>query len=1604
MTQAADHFTHLPDWKVVICKQCRVCVWPSHVAGHLRGGQHKTSSQDAEAVADQISTWQGVEHYPSQFVLPETIQMPIPEIPLWEHGERCQVEPDCRVIGRNRASIRRHWHKKHPEFCVDGRRGGSSRAQGRAAEARYAKGARQVQCQRLFAQGPHSQYIEVQRPEEAAPEQVHAGTAERAIDRAWQKANIYWESMREKQNDTIQAGQTDEVNPWLKRTGWIEYLEGCDRKDLLKVIVQPGQDEEEEEDPVEAAVWKAMGRVAMKSQHTVGKSGVMLRMEAIRTEMYAPKYTPLQGYQEEASVDKHCQPWQQMLMFFIRTRKPHRWTSPTWRFSRRQDAAFKVMIAAAEEWVQMGGSDDGDSEDGGEDSEDDDEDGSEGNMEGEDEGEKADDDDDDDMTMNPLEKACMGFCIELLNQRIHNREYDMALVCGMAVLGVAPLQGGFRDPETYPPILSSIIKIAHFMVVQHAEHIARPVEGEGEFSRSGSACDFEDSGYESQEGNRTYEQRERRRQDHRSSYDWVCRMMNTFMVRGTGSPAQWLLDLRAYGLKIHYNATAPGHVSWTDGQTLGYKSLAFSMDQFRQTVHELRIAARRALFEDLLFAEEGGEVPEVPWARMYDDPVNGQVGWNFIRDQRTRWPVDGGEWLFRRIQNTATLRAQFARPASDTGIDHERFRDYMRQVIRFRGMLLILMHLSGGQPARGPEILSVRHRNTTQGGHRNLFIEDGAVVFVTRYHKGAAISGDVKIIHRYLPREVGELVVWYLWLALPFIQRMEAMLYQKEGVSDHMWPADGDGTKWTTDRMKKELQRVSKASMGQAMTVAAYRQIAIAISRQHVRGATQFHAADDEESEEWRQQNTLDEAADEQATHSPDVAGRLYARNSMEMSGSTADNRQRFRAVSTDWHRFLAFESTRKQEEGRDLKRKRNAHEDSAAEEQIERRERLQRMDAEGEMRWMMRKEVTLRSAQGEAMRAIQDGESFIVAVMPTGAGKSMLFMLPAFVEAGGMSIVVVPLRALRKDMIFRCEKLGIKVGVWSRRDQCDGASIVLVTPEKAADEEFATFVKRSKQTRRLDRIVIDECHVILNDQSTFRPYLQRLGRLASAETQMVLLTATLPPTEEERLFERMYWKREEVRLIRASTVRKNIRYRVVEGGRTERERMDRLESIVGEVLRDPEQPQGKVVVMCESKPKVKKIVEAGLFPCEAFHADIDEERKEETLTDFREGKVRTIVATGAFGMGIDIPDIRLIVHVDNPRNMMDYGQASGRGGRDGLMSQAIIIRGGRDFEDELIGQYIDRDRRQCRRMAVDGYLDGDEQRQRCAEGEEPCDVCTEQSIGEGSGEATLTVLSSPMPMPGSSPAYTGTPTPAMRAPRVVRGYPTPSTVGRAEDARGEWRMPVSGMEASSAAVGGGERDQEVRRMIDIQDRERGIPQARRVAGERAAARVEDEIREQMTKWKGVCAICRRAGKDMWHAVSRCASAAGREADQRWRVASRMADLQTKGGRLCFKCTLPKTMCEKWEDGVRDRKVACPWYGILWGVVYGVRSAYVGIWEEWIARQREEHSIEFGSEEEVDRWLGKEDIGADHGGIRLLSAFMWLTKGIEREEREGRRK
>ncbi|KAK1051292.1 hypothetical protein LTR74_016865 [Friedmanniomyces endolithicus] len=385
-----------------------------------------------------------------------------------------------------------------------------------------------------------------------------------------------------------------------------------------------------------------------------------------------------------------------MLMFFVRTQRPHDWHSPVYRFNRRQKTAFEAMIQAVSKEARHSG-DEAESEE--EESEDEGSRGSEDNDGPSHQPDTSPGNEAPSPELRAVHRAFLAFCIELMNQTIHNQEYDMAMVCATAVLGVHA-QHGFRDPESYPPILSSIIKVARFMIIQKAEEIAQPTEGDKQYSPCARAMHFEpdaDSGYDSEEQSPV--RRPRGHTQHprsqgsivpaTTSFGWVQQMVRTFMARGTAGPIQWMLDLRTYGLKTHYNTIAIGHVNWKDKHTLKYKNIASTMDKFRGMVHQLVADSRRA------FASEGGYHRERVW-------------------------------------------------------------DWMRQVARFRGLLLVLMHITGGQPARGTEILSCRHRNTAAGSHRNVFIENGQIVFVTKYHRGVEITGDVKIIHGYLPREVGE--------------------------------------------------------------------------------------------------------------------------------------------------------------------------------------------------------------------------------------------------------------------------------------------------------------------------------------------------------------------------------------------------------------------------------------------------------------------------------------------------------------------------------------------------------------------------------------------------------------------------------------------------------------------------------------------------------------------------------------------------------------------------------------------------------------------------------------------------------------------------------
>jgi hypothetical protein len=605
---------------------------------------------------------------------------------------------------------------------------------------------------------------------------------------------------------------------------------------------------------------------------------------------------------QDAELERHVEPCQRILMFFARTQVPHEWESPAYRFNRQQRAAWEALWRAAQDHRDRPEP-----------------------METE-EGEEGDDDAD---PLQPVEARCMEFFIELLNQRIQFSEYECALVCALAVLGVGDHEGGkpWKDAHSYPPILSKVIKMSRFMIVHKAflldpngREILRAERGrlEGEWTVPSPMEDAEyrfgdDEGYSGSPPTtpppaavgpprwssspgfssppRLISLSQPAQQGRKTFREWIRIMVTTFMVHGTASPMEWMMDLRRYGMKIHYNTPSDGHIGWEGDDQLSYKTLKFTMGHFRGFVHGLAASTRQILVEKVLMCTPD-QIPAIPWDRMGDDFNEPKAGWSFLQDPRTPWPVHGPRWMSQRVRQERKLQQWFIQPRegrfSIDGI--ERFMGF---VAEFKEKLAVLCHITSGQPARGPELLSIRHRNAAAGGQRNIFIEDGLVACVTRYHKGFYASNDAKVIHRYLPRAVGELVVWYLWLVLPFVEQLQAyhqQMCQSAAIPDtqasKVWGVDAvTGREWTSVRLRDALARESKKRLHNALNLASYRDIAIAISRRYFSNAKPFPhnvredgTAVDGDGDGEVDEDAMDDeqwmrhVADLQAAHTPHVA------------------------------------------------------------------------------------------------------------------------------------------------------------------------------------------------------------------------------------------------------------------------------------------------------------------------------------------------------------------------------------------------------------------------------------------------------------------------------------------------------------------------------------------------------------------------------------------------------------------------------------------------------------------------------------------------------------------------------------------------------------
>jgi ATP-dependent DNA helicase RecQ len=324
-----------------------------------------------------------------------------------------------------------------------------------------------------------------------------------------------------------------------------------------------------------------------------------------------------------------------------------------------------------------------------------------------------------------------------------------------------------------------------------------------------------------------------------------------------------------------------------------------------------------------------------------------------------------------------------------------------------------------------------------------------------------------------------------------------------------------------------------------------------------------------------------------------------------------------------------------------------------------------------------------LRPQQDRAIRAALEGRDALL-VMPTGGGKSLCYQAPALVREG-LTVVVSPLISLMQDQVDALRADGVPADMLTssqasgERREVEAAlargdlKLLYVSPERLMNPGFLARLEAFS----LAGVAIDEAHCISHWGHDFRPEYRQLGELRrrSPAIPIQAYTATATPRVREDVVRELGLRDPDV--IVGSFDRPNLTYRVL----PRRDLVAQVSAVIARHRSGGRCDAG--IIYCLRRSDVEELaasLQALGVRCEPYHAGLDPERRRRTQRAFQSEDLDVVVATVAFGMGIDRPDVRFVMHASLPKGVEQYSQETGRAGRDGLPAECVMFYGGADY------------------------------------------------------------------------------------------------------------------------------------------------------------------------------------------------------------------------------------------------------------------------------------------------------------------------------------
>ncbi|KAG8664108.1 uncharacterized protein FPOAC1_014077 [Fusarium poae] len=823
-----EPFIYLPEYPFAFCTQCRIGFVASEIVHHIKVKHSTKTRQETKRIAQKVAAIPGIaknqDDLKNWILPPPTIQInPYIQAPR-DDGLGCS---HCQYVVRDKQQMQKHGRTEHG-WVSRRKRGGQQQAVPDEQDAMLAVPWRDhVQCQQVCNWGHGKRWFEVGRNDERAT-QEEATDGEGDADHEANVAffNMVQEEGRKAFEDEASGRRVqdiddkNEAHQWLGRCGWPRHLEGI-RIDRLRTLLEPISDDE----PVLQRMWEVLESVMDAAYQATARQcypGTAELFEIARKEAHMTTTKPFQGLMEPDAWVRYKSWWKQLLCIWKRydewdaedgydnerfsnggssssssdsdsdtdtDSNSNRSAYDDDAVSRRYGPSdprppYKMTIQQEELWKAF-------------------DNGIRQVVTGADRAGRY--------TADRLQRSCLDAMVQFFDHPLKSgNHYESIVISALAVMGLDE-GGGWKPVENYTSIYPAVIKVARYLVLYQSM-----LERQAQIDQLAQYATIRQAEEEAE-----------------GLFRIVRRKVRRFMIRipeGEDiepSPMNWIINTRTYGMHIRYSMPGSEMIEW-HGDPISCNRVKIKMSEISDMLHAF-IGDARQTIED-----RHGE---------------SALEHSFLQDEANQsWVIKGDRWVQKQVAaSKAKMEAWIAKPHNEAcPYREEAIRRYSRLIEEFRSQLFVAMHMLGGQPARSTEILGIRMWNTMNGGVRNIFIHDGMVCFVTMYHKGFRQSGKVKVIHRYLPREIN---------------------------------------------------------------ISMWRHMAIAISNRYLNkafGEIDAGGGGDDD-DDGGEDSLVDSIHDLQAGHGSHIAGLIYARLFGQGDLSTMNRRDGFRKVSMQWHRFFGF-------------------------------------------------------------------------------------------------------------------------------------------------------------------------------------------------------------------------------------------------------------------------------------------------------------------------------------------------------------------------------------------------------------------------------------------------------------------------------------------------------------------------------------------------------------------------------------------------------------------------------------------------------------------------------------------------------------------------